>query len=575
MTKRALAVFIWLAVTSAVPQLAEGQEADRPSHFDLVITGGRVIDGTGNPWFYADVGISDGVIAVVGRLTGADATRRIDARGKVVVPGFIDLHSHSSGALSSEDPRRRAALNLVSQGVTTVVLNPDGFSRRMPIARHRSQLQELNFAPNVVLLVGHNTVRRRVMGDDARRPATPAEVAEMRRLVRQGMEDGALGLSAGLEYPPGIWSTTDELVALAEEVVPFGGIYIAHERSAGDPMWYWPSQYDSAPPTLLDATRETIEIAERTGIRAVTTHIKVRGGRYWGSSGAVIQLIERARARGVEIWADQYPYNSTGSDGRVVLIPPWALGGPPRRGGGEEAERDYATSLRRTLDDPEAATGVRLDIAFEMERRGTAENIVVFEYPDSTYIGKSLAQVAADLGTTPVEVAIKLQLEGFRERPGGARLRGFSISEYDIEAYAARPWVATASDAGASLPGRGSRHPRGYGTFPRKIRWYAMERGVLSIEDAIRSASSLPAQILGLRNRGLVREGFAGDIAVLDLARLRDRATFFEPHQYADGVEYVLVNGQPVVDGGRLTGALPGQVISREASRKSRAEVRK
>ena len=563
---------------------AQRQPAAAPAsqRFDVLITGGRVIDGTGNPWFYADVGIRDGRIAAVGRLDGAAAARIIDARGKTVVPGFIDLHSHADdgssprGGFRDPDPKYRAAPNLVMQGVTTVVVNHDGRSP-WPIREQRESLEKNRIGTNAMLLVGHGQLRRLAMGSDVRRLATPAELARMKELTRQAMQEGAYGISAGLEYEPGRWSNTDEVVAIVEEIVPWRGVYISHERAEGqDPMWYWPSQDEAGPPTLLDAVRETIEIGERTGATVVASHIKAKGANYWGSSGAAIQLIERARARGVDVWADQYSYNTSGTDGSTVLIPRWALQAPQsvrdsiaRAGAARDGQRggtqrpDLAAALRLTLADTALARKVRQDIAHEIARRGGPENVVVFDYPDSSLVGRSVADIAAAWKLSPVETAIQLQLRGDARRAGGGRMRGFSMSEVDMEAFAAQPWVATASDAGIALPEEGpGTHARFYGTFPRKIRHYAIDRGVLSVEDAIRSMTSLPAQILGLRDRGLVREGMMADIAVLDLAELRDKATFFEPHQYPEGVHHVLVNGQFVVDEGKPTWALPGRIIT-------------
>lgn len=552
------------------PALGAGQQ------FDILITNGRVTDGTGNPWFLADVGIRDGRIVAVGELDGATAERTIDATGKYVTPGFIDIHSHADdgasprGGFRDPDPRRRAAPNLVTQGVTTVVVNHDGRSP-WPIAQQRAQLEQNGIGPNAMLMVGHGTVRRQVMGNDVERPARPDEIARMRQLVRQAMTEGAMGLSAGLEYVPGRWSTTDEVVELVREIVPFRGVYISHERSeGGDPMWYWPSQDPPGPPTLLDAVMETIEIGERTGAVVVASHIKAKGAHFWGTSGAVIQLIERARARGVRVWADQYPYNTSGTDGNTVLIPGWAFAsnGASGRGGGGPGRPDYSAALRRTLADTALARQLRQDIAHEIRRRGGPENVVVFDYPDTTVIGRSVAELAQRRKVSPVEMAILLQLEGNPARRGGGRMRGFSMNEIDIEAYAAQPWVATASDAGIALPDDGpSTHARYYGTFPRKIRHYALDQNVIGVEAAVRSMTSLPAQIMGLRDRGQVREGMAADLVVLDLQRLRDRATFFEPHQYAEGIEHVLVGGKAVVENGRLTWALPGKVLTREQVR--------
>ena len=565
-----VAAWLWV-VAFACPRL-DAQQGTPPAtaqqRFDLLITGGRVYDGTGNPWFYADIGVRNGRIAAVGRLDGATAETRIDARGKVVTPGFIDLHSHADdgssprGGFRDPDPKRRAAPNLVMQGVTTVVVNQDGRSP-LPIAAQKASLTQQGIGPNAILLVGHGSVRAAVMGRDIRRPAKPDEIARMRELVRTGMREGAWGLSAGLEYAPGRWSTTDEVVALAGEVAPYHGIYISHERAEGaDPMWYWPSQDSAGPPNLLDAVRETIEIGERTGITVVASHIKAKGANYWGSSGAAINLIERARARGVDVWADQYPYATSGTDGNTVLVPPWAIERQTGDGRGETG--DHAAALRVTLADTAKARMLRRDIAHEIARRGGADRVVAFDYPDSTLVGKTLAQIADAWRLTPVEAAIQLQLRGRADRPGGGRVRGFSLDERDMEVFAAQSWVATASDAGIALAEDGpSTHARYYGTFPRKIRQYALDRGVITVEQAIRSMTSLPAQILGLRDRGMLREGFVADIALIDLSRLRDRATFFEPHQYAEGVEQVWVNGTAVVERGQLTWKLPGRVLAK------------
>jgi N-acyl-D-aspartate/D-glutamate deacylase len=402
-------------------------------------------------------------------------------------------------------------------------------------------------------MIGHNAVRRAVMKEDHKRPARPDEIQKMAELVRQAMEDGATGMSSGLEYVPAIWSTKDEIVALLEELVPFDGVYMAHERSSGlTPMWYVPSQDKPGPPTMIENILELIEVSEKTGVRAVASHIKARGADFWGASGVLIRLINEARSRGVDVWADCYPYNTSGSDGSAVLIPSWAGG------------RGSRASVEAALGDPEKAKALDLDIRAAINWRGGAENIVVMDYPDKTYIGKSLAELARSRGVSDVEMVIKLQLEGFPNRPGGARLRGFSLSEADIEAFYGQPWVATSSDGSIALPADGPVHARYYGTFPRKIRRYAMERNVQSVENAVRSMTSLPALICRLRDRGMVREGFRADLVVFDPQTIKDMATFFEPHQYAAGIEYVLVNGTFVVEAGKLTGKRPGIVLTRK-----------
>jgi N-acyl-D-amino-acid deacylase len=381
------------------------------------------------------------------------------------------------------------------------------------------------------------------------------------------MEDGAWGLSAGLEYVPAIWSTTGEVVEAVKEIVPYQGFYSEHERSSGDaPMWWKPSQDPAAKPNVLDSMWEVIEIGERSGARVVATHLKSRGLRYWGGSRILIEMVNRARARGVDVWGDVYPYDTSGSDGGLVLIPRWALGLPEagEGGGGAPIRKDLREALRETLKDPKKAEGVKLDISHELELRGGAENVLILDYPDKQLVGKTLDQIAKARKTTPVDAAIALQLEGYSNRPGGVRIRSFSMAEVDVDAFMAQPWVASSTDAGIALPEDGPAvHPRYYGSYPRKIRRYAMEHKALTVESAIRASTSLPAQIVRLQDRGLIREGFYADLAVLDLATIRDRSTPENPHQYSEGVDYVFVNGQAVVEKNNPTWALPGRVLDR------------
>ena len=558
-----------LVATLLLAPHAAGAQASAPERFDVLVRGGHVLDGSGNPWYRADVGIRDGRIVAVRPMPGATADRVVDAEGKVVTPGFIDIQSHADdgsariggATIRTDEVRRKAMPNIVAQGVTTVVVNHDGRSP-WPIRSQRSLLERQGVGANVMLMVGHGEVRRQVMGDDVERTATPEEVAAMRALVRQALEEGAVGMSAGLEYNPGRWSDVDEVAALAEELTAVDGVYISHQRSeGGDPMWFWPSQDAAGPPTLIDAILETIEIGRRSGARVVASHIKAKGAHYWGSSHTAIQLIERARAEGVRVWADQYPYPTSGTDGNTVLLPRWAL--QDEAATSRDDARPPADVLEANLRDPAAAARIRQDVTHEIRRRGGADRVVVFEYPDESIVGATLADVAERWGVDPVQAAIELQLRGNRERSGGGRLRGFSMSEDDVEAYAGLPWVATASDGGLAHPDDGgSVHPRFYGTFPRKIAWYARERGALSVEAAVRSMTSLPALLMGVRDRGMVREGFHADLVVLDLDALQDEATFFEPHRYPSGIQEVLVGGESVVRDGELTWALAGRVLT-------------
>jgi N-acyl-D-amino-acid deacylase len=590
MQLRTVLVIAAVAVSAVLVADRANLSAQQPQPYDLLIVGARMLDGTGNPWMYADVGVRAGRIVAVGHLKGAPARRTIDATGKYVAPGFIDPHSHADdgssarGGFRDPNPQYRAAPNLVTQGITTVVVNHDGRSP-LPIKTQRAFIDSAKIGPNTMLMVGHGSVRSQVMGRDTRRPATADEITRMRAVVKQAMEEGAIGLSAGLEYDPGRWSKTEEVVELAREIVPFRGVYISHERSEGsDPLWYVPSQDPAGPPSLLDAVRETIEIGEKTGARVVASHIKTKGANYWGSSGAAIQLIEAARKRGVDVWADQYPYPTSGTDGSTVLIPSWAFravpaagraaggGGaaavgaaaatPPAAGRGAGGGNDYWAMLQATLADTASARKLRGDIAHEIARRGGASNVVILDSTTAAFYGKSIADLAAEWKLDAVETALQVQARGNRSRQGGARMRGFSMAESDMEAYIQQPWVATSTDAGIALPTEGpSTHARFYGSYPRKIRHYVIERGVITLEQAIRSSTSLPAQILGLKDRGMIREGFAADLVVFDLATIRDKSTFFQPHQYSEGVDYVFVNGEAVVDGGKITWKLPGKIL--------------
>jgi N-acyl-D-amino-acid deacylase len=535
--------------------------------YDILIKNGRIIDGAGNPWFYADVAVKDGKITLIARTINAAAKRTIEAQGLYVVPGFIDIHSHSDDGLSS--PPINTNPNMITQGVTTVVVNQDGRSP-WPIARQKTTYEKQGIGSNAILMVGHGTVRRQVMKNDFQRPATAAEIQQMQALVKQGMEEGAHGLSAGLEYVPGRWSTTEEVIALVKMIAPHNGFYISHERSEGrDPMWKNASDPTSSV-DLLQAVKETIDIGEQTGVTVVASHLKAKGATFWGSSHAATRLIAEARDRGVPVYADQYPYPTTGSDGNTVLIPRWALADENSDVGGQLSEladdmpKEFAKmkeNFLRRLDSPEAREKIKQDIAHEIDRRGGPANIIIYEFPNQDYIEKSLAQIAQMRNEGPVDAAIWLQLNGL-ERPGGARMRGFSLAEIDVEHIMRQEFTATCSDAGTVALGDGIPHPRFYGTFPRKIRRYVFERGVITLAFAIRSMTSLPAQIIGLKDRGWLKENYWADIAIFDPEKIADRATYVNPHQYAEGVPYVLVNGELVVDGGKFTGKLPGKVLT-------------
>ncbi|MEM8894607.1 MAG: amidohydrolase family protein [Bacteroidota bacterium] len=546
--------------------------------YDMVILNGRVMDGSGNPWYYQDLGIKDGRIEKLGLLKPGDGEEVLDAKGKIVAPGFVDIHSHADGnqgheyGLRKDHPMMKAAHNLVMQGITTVVVNHDGRSPES-IEDQIAQLQSQGHGPNVAVMVGHNSIRYRAMGEDFRRLATKDEIEDMKRQIVAGMDAGAFGLSAGLEYIPGRWSNTEEVIDLVSTVKPWGGVYIVHERASGsDAMWFLPSR-DLQRSTMLENIEEVIAVAEATGVTSSATHVKVKGADYWGVATAIVNLIKTARNRGIDVWADQYPYNTTGSDGYTELIPGWAIerdrwrssltGSSDDNGGPETSFKD---ALTKVLEDDEQRTKLFMDVKREIERRGGPENILVFDYPDESYIGKSILQLSEELDISLVEVAIKLQREGYPDRPGGARLRGFSLSELDIEILAKEPWLITATDAGISPPDNPPVHARYYGTYPRKIAHYAKKRGVISVEHAVRSSTSLPAQFMGFKDRGMIKEGYMADIVVFDLDDIQDKATFVNPHLYPEGIEQVLISGEYMVKDGQLTDNLPGRVIKNTES---------
>lgn len=542
--------------------------------YDYILTDARIYDGSGNPWYKADVGITDGVIQHIGKLDAETGKEVIALNGLYLSPGFIDIHSHSYGplaindGLASEDQRRREAPNLVSQGITTVFANQDGRSPDQPIKEQLNNLSAKGIGVNAGLMIGHNYVRAKALGDDYQRLSTAAEIQQMQERVTQAMQEGAFGLSSGLEYVPGRWSNTNEVVALVQMIAPYGGVYIAHQRSeAKTPMLWLPSDNtELPPPTLLDAIEETIEIGERTGATVVASHLKSRGANYWGGSKAAISLIQQARDRGVSIYADQYPYNTSGSDGNTRLIPYWALNAE-ELGLESEGPDDYTQPLIFVLQDSALRKQLYTDIKHSLAYRGGGERIIVFEYPDSTYIGKSIAHLADQHGITIPEMVVKFQMEGFKNRAGGARLRSFSMHEDDLNAIAKTDWTATSTDGMITLPEDGPNiHARYYGTFPRKIYKYAITNQTISIAHAIRSSTSLPAQIMGLKKRGLVQEGYYADLVVFDKDQIRDRSTFFEPHQHSSGIHFVFVNGVPVMKNQEHTHALAGKVLKANTS---------
>lgn len=502
-----------------------------PARYDLVIRHGWVLDGTGNPWMLADVAITGDRIAAVGALGAATAAREIDAAGLYVAPGFIDTHTHAGSGMAH--PALAAAEPLLRQGITTIFVNPDG-GGEIDIAEQRAALLKHGLGVNVGQLVPHGSARQRVMGMADRR-AEPHEIARMRELVRAGMLEGAWGLSAGPFYVPGSYAASAEYVEVAKAAAAFGGVFQSHIRDESD--------YSVG---VLAAVDEVITVAREAKLPGIVTHIKVLGPGVWGFSTPVIRRIEHARAEGLEVWADQYPYEASATGLVAALMPAWA-----QAGGRAE--------LRKRIADPATRARIRADMAENLRRRAGADRIQFRRVvADPSIEGLTLARVARDRGQDPVDVAIAL-IES-----GSPAIVSFGMLEDDVRAFMTRPWTMTASDGDLVPMGEGVPHPRVYGTFARKIRRYVVDEPVVRLEDAIRSMTSLPAQVFRLKDRGVLRPGAFADIVVFDLARVRDTATYDRPHQLAEGMVHVFVNGRAAMADGAVTPDRAGRVLRRD-----------
>lgn len=496
--------------------------------YDLIIRGGTVLDGTGAEAVVTDVGIRGEQIARVGDLSGATAERVVDASGLYVAPGFIDLHSHAGGGLADES--RSVAHALLAQGITTAVINPDG-GGAVDVVGQRSRLLEHGLGVNAVQLVPHNSIRRQAMGGSHNRAPTSEELEEMRRLVRQGMEAGAFGLSTGLFYTPGSFAETSEVVELAKIVTEFDGVHTSHIRDESD--------YDIGVVASVD---EIIQISRESGVAGFVSHIKALGPNVWGASRDIAGNIEAARAEGVEVYADQYPYHASATGLSSALIPAWA-----------RASGDGGFSGR--MGDAKLAERIRAEVVENLMRRGGAEAIMF--RGSSAIAGRTLQEVADERGLDPVDAAIQLVQES---SPG---IISFNMNEEDIAHFMRQPWMLTSSDGALPVFGQGATHPRAYGAFARKISRYVRDEQVVDLPFAIRSMTGASADAFRIENRGVIRPGAYADIVVFDFERVNDPADFLEPHQYSEGMVHVLVNGQLTIDGGEFTNALPGHVLNR------------
>ena len=497
---------------------------------DVLIKNGRIIDGTGNSWYYGDVGIKDGKIASIGTLGQSSAKRTLDAKGLVVAPGFIDVHAHIEGAEATTP----TADNFIYDGVTTVITGNCGGSS-LDMGRYFAQMDSLKTSINIASLIGHNTVRRAVMGE-AQRDPTPDELTQMEALVEKAMKEGAVGISTGLIYVPGTYSKTPEVLALSKAAAKHGGVYASHIRDEGD--------------GVADAVNEAISIGREAHMPVEISHFKVTYKPNWGRSTETLALVENARREGLDVTVDQYPYvaSSTTLD---TTVPTWAFGGG----------RD---SLHARLHDP----NIRQRIKNEMTENLKKKKLKSFDYalvaryaPDTTYNGKNISQINLLKGRKAKPANEAETILEMIEATNRTQMVFFSMDEKDLVRIMQYPFNMFASDAGIARFGAGMPHPRAYGTNARVLGRYVREQKVIRLEEAIRRMTSLPAQKFNLRDRGLLLPGMAADIVVFDEATVSDAAEFTNPHAYSVGFAYVLVNGKVTVSEGEHTGVRNGGTL--------------
>jgi N-acyl-D-amino-acid deacylase len=508
---------------SLVP-IASAQSAEP---FDLLITNARIVDGTGNPWFWGSVAIRDGRIAGVGRVAGI-AVQTIDAKGQIVAPGFIDVHGHTEDIFSNP-----TAENFVRMGVTSIITGNCGGSAAN-IEEFLGQFGDKPLAVNLAALIGHNTVRREVVGLDNRAP-TAEEQAKMNALVEKAMKDGAVGLSTGLIYVPGTFAKTDEVVDLAKAASKYGGTYASHIRNEGN--------------EVVAAIKEAINIGEQANMPVEISHFKISSKALWGQSAMTIALVEDARKRGLQVTVDQYAYpaSSTSLDSR---LPSWAIAGGREEGKKRLADPATKAKIVNEMKDwLKKAKFKDFDFAYVAGYRA-----------NPSFNGKNIAQITQEVrGKKKVDDQLEQIFDMYNN--GGAQMVYKQMSEPDVQAFMKQPFTMIASDSGVRQFGSGVPHPRGYGNNARVLGRYVRELKIITLEDAIRKMTSLPAQTFSLRDRGQIREGFAADIVIFDERTVGDKATYENPHQYAEGFSHVIVNGKLVFDGSKMTGTMSGQPI--------------
>ncbi len=529
----AIRILLLLAMLSPLGVSAQS------NRYDLIIRHGRVVDGTGNPTFFADVAVKDGHIAAIGRVTGT-APKEIDATGMIVAPGFIDVHTHAD---ELGDPKPAAwqqrAENFLRMGVTTVVVGNCGDSA-LDVGKFFQDVKAHGVSINVTTLIGHNTVREKAMGGDFDRPPTPEELAKMKSLVEQAMKDGAVGLSTGLIYLPGVFSKPDEVVALAQIIAPYDGIYASHMRHENTHIY--------------EALDEVCRVAREAKVRAEVSHIKLSGEKAWGQATQVLAYLEKARAEGLDITQDQYAYTASSTTMRQ-LIPDEAFDGGNRKFLDMLADPVGKAKLVSLMKEHIKARG-RTDYAYAV--------IASYKH-DPTLNGLNIVEAArkargADSLGDQIELILDLQ------KNGGAAGVFHGMSEDDLQAFMRCPNTMVASDSGLREFGKDVPHPRGYGNNARVLGHYVRELKVLRLEDAVRKMSSLPANTFRLKQRGQLRDGNWADIVVFDPERVNSPATYRSPHQYAVGIPYVLVNGVMVIQEGKHTGATPGLGLRHEVN---------
>ena len=488
--------------------------------FDLLIINAQVLDGSGAKEQALDVGILGDTIAWIGkRHKGIEALKTLDAKGMYLTPGFIDPHTHALRDL--RHPERKSNVNYLTQGVTTVVVGNDG-GGPVKTAAAMAELDSAGIGTNAAFMVGHNSIRRQVMRNDKRAP-NAEEMEEMKKMVRSGMEAGALGLSSGLFYAPASFSETEEVIELAKVAGEYGGYYDVHMRDE--------SSYNIG---LLGAVKETIEIARKANVPGNIAHVKALGVDVWGQSKEIIELIESARAEGLVITADQYPFEASSTSLAAALIPRWVMAD--------------AINYRSRLDDPLLLDSIKSGMEENLRRRGGPEAVLFIAAADTTVNGRTLAEVADLRQLSPVEAAIMV------EKSGGSAIASFNMQDSDIKALMAQPWVMTSSDGG-------SPHPRKYASFPRKIQKYVLQEGVLSLAEMVHRSTAFTAQSIGITKRGSIQEGYFADLIVFDPAEVNAKSTYAEPVQLSEGISYVVLNGKVVMENGAYNETLAGRCL--------------